>query len=336
MKYCSLLLIIFGLLTSSCHHKDLCYHHDHTTTLDVVYQWDQAPEASPDGMCAFFYSVDRAGEFKRFDFIGAKESSVDLPAGEYKIITYNNDTEVVQFSSKESFDNHVAYTRTGDMLEPLYGNGVTSSLQGNDGERVVITPDSLYGCNATEITIADTRSGCSCPTSRAGGGEISTDINGNQTITLHPHDMLCHYSFEVRNVKNANKIERVSASISGMAGEMNLSDESLSTECVTLPLPAQANGSENSITGSFLTFGHNESNSAPHKMAFYIVMNNGSKYSVKDLSKLDVTDQVDSAADKRHVHIIIDGLDIPDDNEESEGFFPSVDDWGVVNEDLDL
>ena len=60
------------------------------------------------------------------------------------------------------------------------------------------------------------------------------------------------------------------------------------------------------------------------------------KYCYKDSERLDVTDQVHSAPDKRHVHIIIDGLDLPEPIENGSGFDPSVDDWEVVETDIIL
>lgn len=47
-------------------------------------------------------------------------------------------------------------------------------------------------------------------------------------------------------------------------------------------------------------------------MVFYAVMDDGNKYCYKGSDRLDVTDQVHSAPDKRHVHIIIDGLGLPE------------------------
>lgn len=326
------LYLLIGCVTivlSSCNHKDLCYDHTHNSRLQVRYDWSFAPEASPSGMSVFFYPADNNNQNSRFDFPNAIGGEVQLNLGNYLLISYNNDTEVTQFSGNENFTTHKAVTREGDILEPMYGNGVTSSLNGEGSERVIVTPDQLYCCNVTDLTVS--YQGVSYTMSRA-----DNDIDSVHTITLQPHDPLCHYSYEVRNVKNINNISKISAAISGMAGSMNLMDESLDDEPVTLPVPAQTNNSSNTITGQFLTFGHNESNTDPHKMSFYVVTTDGSKYSIKDLSKLDVTSQVHSAPDRQHVHIIIDGLEIPDTQSVGEDFVPKVEDWGVINEDIIL
>lgn len=328
------LIAIVAMVLSSCDHKDLCYVHPHNTKLNVVYDWSIAPDASPAGMCVFFYSVDEPGRYHRFDFPNITGGEIELPAGKYTLITYNNDTEAVQFSGTQSFETHKAFTRTGDLLEPMYGNGVTSSARTNNNERVVITPDGLWGCTATEVNI--TEHGVSYIHESSGSRADTYDNNGDQTITLQPHDMLCHYSYEVRNVKNAKHISRISGALSGMSGAMTFSGERLDTESITLPVAAHVNGDANTVTGQFLTFGHNENNTAPHKMSFYVEMGDGSKYSFTDAPNLDVTQQVNSAPDRRNVHIIIDGLDLPTPIENGNGYKPSVDDWGVINEDIKI
>lgn len=324
---------------TSCNHKDLCYEHSHGTKLRVVYDWTEAPDATCKGMCVFFYSTDHPGAYYRFDFANTEGGEIELPEGNYEVITYNNDTEIVRFSATNIFESHKAYTRNGDLLEPLYGNGVTSNATTDNGERVVVTPDGLWGCHATEVSVSEhgvtyTFTHFDDRYSSRSEASTTTEASGDQIITLYPHDMLCHYSYEVRNVDNAGHISRVSGALSGMAPSMNLADESLDTEKVTLPVPGKADGNTKKITGEFLTFGHNPSNSASHKMSFFVVMDDGSKYSVKDSPNLDVTQQVDTAHNRRRVHIIIDGLKLPRPLGDDGGFNPTVDDWGVKEEDL--
>lgn len=332
-----ILLVASGALVTSCHHKDLCYLETSTSKIRVAYDWSDASDASPAGMCVFFYSLDRDGEYHRFDFQGTKGGEVELPVGNYLLITYNNDTEAVQFSSTDKFDLHKAFTRTGDILEPLYGNGVTSSIEKPEGERVVITPDGLWGCEATDVVINAPGAACDCT---RGDGEsrasYSVDEDGTQVITLRPYDKLCHYSYEVRNVKNIRDINMISGALSGMAPSMNLSTDALDTETTTLPVSTSVDVAADKLTGEFLTFGHNTSGSPRHKMSFYVVMKDGSKYTVKDAPNLDVTSQVDDAPDPKHVHIIIDGLDLPSSPTDGNGFTSSVDDWMVKNEDLEM
>lgn len=336
----ALIIMALTVALTGCNHKELCYRHPHNSKITVKYDWSEAPDANPAGMCVFFYSTENAGEYYRFDFSNTHGGEIELPAGKYVLVTYNNDTEAVRFSSTNVFDLHTAYTRDGDLLEPLYGNGVTSNTKTDNSERVVITPDGLWGCHAVDVTI--TQHGITYTIEhhhgyRSGDAEVVTDDSGNQTITLFPHDMLCHYSYEVRNVENTEHVSRISASLSGMSGTMKMSDETLGSESVTLPVNGQTDPSNKKITGKFLTFGnYSTDGTVQHKMEFFVVMDDGSKYRIGNSDNLNVTTQVDNAPDPRHVHIIIDNLKLPIPNISDEGWLPTVDDWGVHEEDLKI
>lgn len=317
IKKTSILLIVaLSLLLGACDHKELCYLHPHGVTLRVVYDWKEAPEANPVGMCAFFYHEDPDVAPVRFDFLGTQGGQVELIPGTYRVITYNNDTEVVKLGNTNDYDRHYAFTREGHILEPIYGNSMQRPprVEDTEDERVMITPDMLWGCTAVEVKVTNAE---------------------DQVITLYPHPMLCHYSYEVRNVKNLKHVSQMSGALSGMAPSMLLSTEELHTEPVTLPFGARRDG-ESSICGEFYTFGHHEDVDKPHRMAFYMVMDDGSKFSFTTGSNLDVTQQVHTAPNPRRVHIIIDGLDLPTPIENGNGFKPEVDDWNDIQQDIEL
>ena len=90
-------------------------------------------------------------------------------------------------------------------------------------------------------------------------------------ITLFPHELVCTYTYEVRNVTNLKHMTQMCGSISGMSGVLTFSTEELGRECVTLPFEAHADG-ESTVVGKFYTFGHHTENPDPHKMVFYVVM----------------------------------------------------------------
>lgn len=333
-----LTIVVASLALTACNHKDLCYIDSQKHKIFVEYDWSEAPDATAGGMCVFFYSMDNAGAYYRFDFDNTEGGEIEIPAGNYRLITYNNDTEVVRFSGSNDFENHMAYTRDGDLLEPLYGNGIKSTTTTDNGERVFITPDGLWGCHATDVVINEhgvTYTVVTYARSR-GCEDCEEHVYGNQVITLYPHDMLCHYTYEVRNVDNAEYVSKVSAALSGMSRAMTLADEALDSEHVTLPVSGSADGSSHKITGQFLTFGHGDDTSVRHKMTFFVVMTDGSKYRIDNAANLDVTDQVDNAPDRRHVHIIIDRLSLPEPGTENGDWSPTVDDWGVHNEELKI
>lgn len=334
------------LLLMGCNHKELCDIHPHEITIRVAFDWVEAPEANPRGMCVYFYPLD-GGSGKRIDFPNRMGGKVKLRVGNYRILCFNNDTEANIFFNTHSFDSHGVYTREGNVLEPIYGNSANYNPRGEgiDQERVVITPDMMWGCSAVDVMIADDHVRYTCvpqsALSRSNSQPQSSEdsragypiTTNEQVITLFPHEMVCTYTYEVRNVSNLKHVVNICGTLSGMAGQMTLSSEALSTEPVTLPFETYSDG-VSTLTGRFYTFGHHAENLDPHTMTFYVVMDDGTKLCYTGGKNLDVTQQVHEAPDFRHVHLIIDGLDLPQPIENGHGFKPGVDDWGVVEEDI--
>ena len=108
-----------------------------------------------------------------------------------------------------------------------------------------------------------------------------------------------------------------------------------------MPFEASA-GDETTIEGEFHTFGHYDmetdvtraddaAETVPHKLVLYAWLKDGSKY----YYTFDVTDQVDEAPEKRRVHIVIDGLTLPEPITGGD-MEVGVDDWIVVNEEIEM
>lgn len=322
-----------SVLLSSCEHKDLCYHHPHTKTLRVEFDWRDAPDANPEGMCVFFYPLDgEDAPQRRFDFTGKTGGGIEIQVGRYRVLCYNNDTESVLLRGTDAFDTHEGYTREGSIFESIYGSGANYAPKAKEAEdeRVVISPDMIWGCAALDVEISETGVSYLCfPESEREDWSGKPAVSTEQVITLYPHELVCTYTYEVRNVKNLKYATQMCGSLSGMAPSLLFGDESLGTECVTIPFESVSDG-VSTITGRFYTFGHHEENTAPHKLLLYVWFVDGSKY----YYTFDVTDQIHSAPDKRHVHIIINGLDFPQPIGNGSGFQPSVDDWQTVEEDI--
>lgn len=320
-------------LFAACEHKDLCLRHPHGVTLRVAFDWQDAPEADPEGMCVYFYP-EEGGSGQRFDFSNTQGGEIELRVGRYKVLCYNNDTEIVNFHNTDDYDTHGVTTREGNVLEPIYGNTANYAPRsaGSEEERVVISPDMMWGCTATEVEITDTGIRyLHVPF----GEELQVVERDTQIITLYPHELVCTYTYEVRNVKNLKHVTQISGALTGMSGMLALASEELDKECVTVPFSGTSDD-VSKITGMFYAFGHHEENPDPHCMSFYVVMDDGQKYCFKDSERLNVTQQVHEAPDRLHVHIIIDGLDLPQPIENGHGFDPSVDDWVVVEEEIIL
>lgn len=328
---------------TSCEHKELCYHHPHTATVRVEFDWRNAPDANPEGMCVFFYPIledsrdsEELGSAIRYDFKGTTGGPVDLQVGRYRAICYNNDTEGLLFSGMNQFETNYGYTREGNIFESVMGNAASYAprAEGTEGERVVISPDMMWGCNAFDIEVTDYGLSYVCVPEK---DKDKVEVRDTEyVITLYPDELICTYTYEIRNVSNLKNVTQMCASLSGMSGGLFFGKEELDKECVTLPVES-LKGDDTTIVGQFFTFGHHPENLEEHRMLLYVWLKDGEKiYYGQNSDKFNVTEQIHNAPDKRHVHIIIDGLDLPQAIENGEGYEVEVDDWYEVNEEIEL
>ncbi len=333
MNICKLLIMGILPVLCACEHKELCYHHPHTVTVMVEFDWQNAPAASPEGMCVFFYPQDADGSVERYDFLGTTGGEVKLPAGMYNVICYNNDTEGVSFSGTSKYDTYTAYTRDDNSVSSSSMNaGAKSNAEGDDyddsGERAVINPDMMWSASAYNLEITEEGGISYVCVPQEDGEDVYTESPDN-VLMLYPKQIVCSYTFQVLNVQNLKYAVQISGTLSGMSAQINIPTSELGTECVRIPFDGKGDG-EQGITGGFYTFGHNESNTEPHYMIFCVEITDGSKH----YYTYNVTDQVNDAPDRKNVHIIIDGMELPIAISNGDGFDPSVDDW--QGEDLDI
>lgn len=332
-----LLLCLLAMLTlSSCEHKELCLHHPHTKTICLEFDWRDAPDANPEGMCVFFYPMPgEDAPLRRIDFAGMTGGEITIQTGLYRVICYNNDTQVVNFRGMDSFDTHEGHTRECSIFENIYGSGASYAPRANgaEDERVILTPDMLWGCAAFDVEINSEGVRYICqPFSDDNNIDNTPVVTDEDIITLYPHELICHYSYEVRNVENLNTVSMMCGALSSMSPSLLIGNEELDRECVTHPFDAASDG-KSTISGAFLTFGHHEQVDKPHKLVLYMWFTDGQKY----YYTFDVTKQIHNAPDKRHVHIIIDGLELPQPIPNDGGAFdPSVDDWQTVEEEIEM
>ena len=336
-------------MLSGCRHKDLCYHHPHGHDILIKFDWRDAPDATAEGMAVFFYPLDagsRVGDQDALPY--APVYRVDLgvdggylrsvPPGKYRVITYNNDTEGVLFGNLDDFDTHHGYTREGSPLEPLYGNTSGRNIptaSGAESQRIVITPDMMWGYSTVDVEVTDYGISYICVPESEKDQYIGTPVmDKNFVITLYPHELTCIYTYEIRNIKNLEYAIQHSATLTGMAPELQFGDEALHEEPVIIPFDAYSDG-VSTITGRFYTWGHHPESEVPHKFVLYIWMQNEAKgwyYT------WDVTEQIHKAPNKRRVHLILDNLELPTPIEPGGdgGFEPSIDDWVDVNTDIQM
>ena len=88
-----------ALVFASCEHKELCYNHSHTIDIEVVFDWTQAPEASPASMSLYLFP--EAGVPIRNEFTEPAGGEIRATNGRYDALclNHNADTGVLRAGS---------------------------------------------------------------------------------------------------------------------------------------------------------------------------------------------------------------------------------------------
>lgn len=328
------LLICALPLLFSCTHIRLSDIDAAKASLKVVYDWVDAPDANPKGMSIFFYP-ENGGHYYRYE-LSAKGGEIYLPVGRYRIITYNNDSHSTMQGDFDNYNSHVIFNYDCDILRPLELTASQELIEAlNLSELVMLPPDMMWGCNADVVEVFEKE--------------------GQQVITLKPHELMAHYSVEIRNVKNLKSVTRMCMSLSGLADALYIGDESLTEYSAIFPFECKVEG-ESTIMGEFLTFGNNVNTLKEHRVRLIawclteVVDDNGEPVKNEKGHKqyankpyifykndiMNVTEQVDKALNQKRVHVIIDGsnvIEFPDEPKPDVegGLSPDISDW--VSED---
>ena len=83
-----------------------------------------------------------------------------------------------------------------------------------------------WGCNVMEVEVTD--DGLNYIHITIEGSGLTSPLpvfNKEYIITLYPHELLCTYTYEVRNVKNLKHVQQMSGTLSGMSPMLTFSTE---------------------------------------------------------------------------------------------------------------
>ena len=304
------------LAMTSCRHKDLYMEEEMTSELQVVFDWQNAPEANPESMALYLYEENGLNPM-RFIFSNKTGGLIKSPFGTHHAICLNADnTDWARMRNHGSIETLEIYTQDAEEIGSRADNSSTIPRpEGTENERIAATPGMLWGSRSNNISIIP--------------------HSGMQTITMYPQEAVCHYTVDVYDVKNLEDIESsaVDATLSGMAEGYCHGSQSSTDNTVSFKFDLKGNATEENLHGEFLTFGECPTTAAKHYLTLYMVLTNGSKW----YHSFDVTDQVTNAPDPTHVHIIVRGLDLPEPPKEGNTELKTdVNEWQAINIGLQM
>ena len=315
--------------TMSCEHKELCYHHAHLATVRVEFDWRDAPDADPAGMCIWFYPVDSDEAPTRVDIVGKEGGYVTVTRGKYNIIAYNNDNETTYFNRCNDFSTLEVTSFSGGLFEPLGYSGYPASR----GEPVTTCPEVMWICTSVDVKISESGVSYICVPESEKEDYIGLPIERSElVITLFPHDVVSTYTFEIHGVEGREDIYQVSGSLSSMSPSLTLHDESQGEELVTLPFGVESDDFAAPMTGGFLTFGCNKDCHDSHSFLLYVWRTDGTRW----YYNIDVTEQIRTAANPRRIHMVIECTMEPETFDFEEGSDVDIDGWNSEDHDLPM
>ena len=302
-----------SILLVGCNHKDLCFDHTHTLDIEVVYDWQNAPDAQPSSMELFLYDISTNASV-RFNFQGRDGGPIRVEAGSYDAIGFNSDlTDWARFRNTSDASTFEIYTGDANTLSAYRLDPLSVPRAEAAGEeRIAKTPEMLWNDFVENISI---KSGVD-----------------RQIVTLYPEEAVCHYTVTVRDIENAEYLNgtELDGILSGMSESYLHGQKSPSDSHVTMPFVLNSSDGH-SLNASFLTFGESPSTHYPHILTIYMILNDGSKW----YSTFDVSDQIYNAPDPKHVDIVVSGLKLPKPLS-SGGFVPDVNDWQDIQVDIKM
>ena len=287
---------------------------DHTVSVSVTFDMRYVGDQPPAGMTLYLYPLDENLETRRFDFKGITGGKVDIKPGRYNIICYNNDTHGVDFRNTDRYDSHEAYTRQSALNQSPDGNNLPVA-PGAEDEQLLICPDPMTGTSISNVSLE------------------SNDV----TLTLQPRRLTCTYRYEITDVTNIGRVTSMFASISGMTSSLLLCDRNPGSECATLVSEAVSDGMSR-ITGEFVIFRHDNGCNASHHLMLYVWTDDGKLHCLGGSdTRFDMTEKLHQSGESGSVTLTVNGLEIPQSHDpEGTGYTPDIDDWPIVDTDIDI
>ncbi len=302
--------VLSMLLLTGCEQRELCYDHSHSASVRLVFDWSEAPDASPETMVVYFFPVDNSqptrielttnGPAARSGF----DSEVKVPNGMYYVVCHNGDTEN-NIENGSTFSDYHLTTYDDKLLSPMNRSDNAPRPDDTDKQLVRAQTSRLYAYTTPEPVLLEPSDGD--PT----------------VIVLKPCRKSVVLNVKIENVKNMVPEMEYCAVISGLAeGWYPAADKPGGRE-VIVPMLLTPDG-PNSLKGSAEVFGDNAPHDIRHKFRLYT--------SVKYYYDFDVTEQLHSAPDQYNIDITLSGVTLPENN---DGMGVSVKDWGE-SENVDI
>lgn len=312
---CCLALLV--LLLTGCEHKPLCYDHPHGQAVRVVFNWSRLRQM-PGAMRLFFYPLGRQRTEPYVYDVGADRLlpgiAVELPAGKYRVLSFNIDTENVFVRNEQQFADIELYTaqRSLTLTAKRDGQTVTRSIP------LVDTPEWMCRASLAEVQVQ------------------SATANAEQLIELTPRPAVSRLLYQIRGIRNIDRARSIIGTLSGVAGSLFAGSGMFPEKSSTVHFEASVKGGV--VVGEFNLFGINLTAVPREKNLFTLYFRTAA--GISHLT-FDITDKM-RIVEEDNQYVINAYIDIETDMELPHpiggegGMQVDVEQWEEVNIDIDI
>lgn len=283
----------------SCAHKDIECPAS-ATGLEILFEWNNAPDAHVDGMTLYFYPIDGVGKIWRFDIAGRDGGRMELPAGSYTMIVCNNDLPGIRLED------------TGNPSD------LTATAARRIDSTTVAGTGMLYGATVSELKVTP------C------GVRYTTPIGtikecGKGLVRCSPDSLSTLFTVRLTNLMGVKKLRSASARIAPVASAMALADKTPSGNKEALYMGLTGVDGNRTLTGSGCAFSFSPMETCATQLCVQVVKENGTAVT----RTLDLSTANRNIITPHNVMITIDSLDL------SEGGTPPAGDVGGIEAAVD-
>lgn len=299
----SLLICTVVDLTTGCTQKDLIYPLVDACRVKVLFDWSHAPNAHPEGMTLIFYPCNTDTRMWRFDIADYYGGYVELPAGEYKVLTVNNDLPGLRFINTSHIETFEAVSVKLDPEDMMPSGMLYGTTKGTDCHPVLSIPAYSDSWHASQR---------------------------EYTLTLTPDSLCSVLHLDILNLHNAKCLRSVSACISGIPYALMIESEHPEDPAMHARFTLEPIIPDSSVNlyGCTSMLGTPMPN-VIYELSLTAIMNDGSAYK----KSFDVTPQLLNSPWLRNIFITINNVELPSGGSDSTGSFElgaDVDGWSNV------
>lgn len=307
----NIFFIVAAILSSitACTHKEIMYPDSGMNEIKIKFMWDSVCSELPDGMTLYFFPLWSDGKIWRYDISGHEGGSVELPAGSYSMLAYNNDLPGITASGFTALDLCTASVNIA--------NGVASAT------------GPLYSAAIESLEVTP----CGVEYAECDGQHKVCPMG---LVRCCPQPRYCNYTVIMKNVSGIEHVRKATVMLGGMAVDLNLASGETGDASVPLAIAMDQDKAVGGFSGSSTSFGLCRSDARINAI-LHVVRADGTVME----KTYDVTSQVVNAPDPRNVVVVIDNVDIPSTGGttppagDNVGIDVDVEGWIVINIDIE-